>query len=227
VRVHRIDSSARAVLIVGSALLYLLVLVIGIRVYDTTTPLRVDARADRAFTSPRITDALADHHLGRLHSSHFLGHLVDLGGPPTVIVLSALLAAVALARRDAFGMLLCALAPSAAGVLTEFIGKPLVDRTVGFQTSPVYPSGHVTGAAAVAAVAVALAYRYGGRMAVVAVAPIAAVLPVLVSVGVVGRTSHYATDAVGGLAIGVATTIVAVLVTDAVDRRAKARATVS
>jgi undecaprenyl-diphosphatase len=210
------------VLVAGSVFLYLLVAIVGIRVYGTATPLRVDARADRVFTSPRITGALAEHHLARLQSSRFLGHLVDLGAPQTVIILSLLLAAVAFTRRDAAGVLLCALAPLAAGVLTELVGKPLVDRTLGRGVG-VYPSGHVTGAAAVAAVAVALAYRYGGRRAAVAVVPVAALLPLLVSVGVIGRAYHYATDAIGGLAVGVATAIVAVLVIDAIERYARAR----
>ena len=109
------------------------------------------------------------------------------------------------------------MAPLGAAVLTELVAKPIVDRTL-VTTAPVYPSGHVTGAAAVAAVSVALAYRYSGRRAAVAVAPVAALLPLLVSVGVVGRAYHYATDAIGGLAVGVATAIVAVLVIDALER---------
>jgi membrane-associated phospholipid phosphatase len=210
------------VLVVGAVFLYLLVAVIGIRVYGTATPLRVDARADRVFTSTRVTDALADHHLARLKSSHFLGRLVDLGAPQTVIVLSLLLAAVAIARRDAAGVLFCALAPLAAGGLTELVGKPLVDRTLG-RGAAVYPSGHVTGAAAVATVAVALAYRYGGRRAAVAAAPIAALLPLFVSIGVIGRAYHYATDAIGGLGVGVATAIAAVVLIDAIERYGRAR----
>ncbi len=192
-------------LLVGSALFYLLVLIIGVRVSHTVKPLAVDIDAYRALRSVR-----------------FLARFVELGAAPAVVTLSVILGGFALTRRDAFGALVCALAPAAGEVLTQWVAKPLFGRRLPWHTD-VYPSGHVTGAAAVATVAVVLAYRYGGRRAARAAAPVAACLPLVVSVGVILRIYHYATDAVGGFAVGAATAMVVVLVADAVERRAAAR----
>ena len=191
-------------LLVGSALLYLVVLILGARVSHGAKPLAIDIDLYRALRSVR-----------------FLARGVDLGSAPTVTALSGLLAVFALERRDAFGVVVCALGPAAAGALTQWVAKPLVGRRLPWHTD-VYPSGHVTGAAALAVVALVLAYRYGGRRAALAAAPIAVCVPLVVGVGVIMRVYHYATDAIGGLAIGAATAIVVVLVVDAVERRTTA-----
>ena len=192
-------------MLVGSALLYLVVLILGARVSHGVKPLAVDIDLYRALRSVR-----------------FLTRFVDLGSAPTVAVLSGVLGVFALERRDAFGVVVCVLGPAAAGALTQWVAKPLVGRRLPWHTN-VYPSGHVTGAAAVAVVALVLAHRYGGRRTALAVAPIALCVPLVVAVGVIMRVYHYATDAIGGLAIGVATAVVVVLVADAVERRATAR----
>ena len=189
----------------ASAVLYLLVLVIGARVSHTAKPLRFDIDAYRG-----------------LHSVRFLARFVDLGSAPTVAIVAVLLGVFALERRDRFGVVVCALGPAAAGALTQWVAKPLVGRRLPWHAD-VYPSGHVGGAAAVAVVAVALAYRYGGRRAALAAGPIALCVPLVVAAGVTLRVYHYATDAIGGLAMGVATATVVVLVVDAVERRATAR----
>jgi hypothetical protein len=59
------------------ALLYLLVVIIGLRVHATASPLRVDAEAVRLLNSSRVNAVLLRHHLGRLHSQRFLGRLVE------------------------------------------------------------------------------------------------------------------------------------------------------
>jgi membrane-associated phospholipid phosphatase len=192
-------------LLVGSALLYLVVLILGARVSHGVKPLAVDIDLYRALRSVR-----------------FLGRFVDLGSAPTVAILSVVLGVFALERRDAFGVVICALGPATAAALTLWVAKPLYGRRLPWHTD-VYPSGHATGAAAVAVVALVLAYRYGGRRTALAAAPIALFVPLVVAVGVIVRVYHYATDAIGGLAIGAATAIVVVLVADAVERRATAR----
>lgn len=192
-------------LLVGAALLYLLVLIVGARVAHTAKPLGVDVDAYRA-----------------LHSVRFLARFVDLGSAPTVAIVAMVLGVFALERRDAFGVVICALAPATAGALTQWVAKPLFGRTLLLHAD-VYPSGHVCGAAAAAVVALVLAYRYGGRRVALAAAPIAVCAPLFVAAGVTLRVYHYATDAVGGFAIGAATAMVVVLVADAVERRAAAR----
>src|SRR5206468_3648905 len=81
----------------------------------------------------------------------------------------------------------------------------IVDRTMG--SGLAYPSGHVTGAAALATVAVLLAHRQWGRRAARSVAVAAATLPLVVGAGVVRLGWHYATDVVGGAAVGTATVL--------------------
>jgi membrane-associated phospholipid phosphatase len=185
-------------LLVVAALLYVGVLIIGARVSHTGKPLGIDLDVYRA-----------------LRSIRFLGRFVDLGSAPTVALLAVVLGVFALERRDAFGVVVCALAPAAAGALTQWVAKPVFGRSLPWHAD-VYPSGHVTGAAAMAVVAVVLAYRYGGRRVARAVAPIALSVPVVVAIAVTVRVYHYATDAVGGMAIGLATAIVVVVGADAV-----------
>jgi membrane-associated phospholipid phosphatase len=134
---------------------------------------------------------------------------------------AVVLAAVAAQRKDRLGLLMCVIGPAVPVFLTEYLAKPAFDRMLGVH-GPVYPSGHVTGASAVAMVAVALAYRYGGRAAALLTAPIAALLPALVSLGVIGEYYHYATDAFGGGAVGVATVLTTAMILDAAERRAAA-----
>src|SRR5205807_1025994 len=73
-----------------------------------------------------------------------------------------------------------------------------------------FPSGHVTGAAALAAVILALAVRAWGRRAVWLAVP-ALALPLGVSAGVVRARFHYATDALGGIAMGFSAVLVVVV----------------
>src|SRR5207244_3313411 len=125
----------------------------------------------------------ADQHF-RLFS-----RLTWLGSPIFVASAAGVLAVVTFARRDWFSAALCVVGPGAAGFLTEFVLKPMVERQKGSGFS--FPSGHTTGSAALAALVVLLAYRRGGlRLAAVAAAP-AACLPLIVSLSVVRVGYHY------------------------------------
>ncbi len=146
--------------------------------------------------------------------------LADLGDPAVVAVL------VLLSRWPPGGALGagCGAGPSrpvVAAALTEYVVKPLVDRHLNGYLA--YPSGHITGFAAVALTVVVLAARPIGRplprRLAGTVAALAALLVVACGVGLVAQRYHYATDVVGGVCLSAAVVSVAALALDAVAGR--------
>jgi membrane-associated phospholipid phosphatase len=117
--------------------------------------------------------------------------------------------------------------PAAAGV-TEFVIKPLVDRTVYDNLS--FPSGHTTGVAAVASVVVVLLLGpLRPPLPAVARAVLAclcAALTAAVAIALVVLGRHYFTDTVGGAAVGVSVVLVAALVIDYLASRPEKHETV-
>ena len=210
VRRRRRLAALAAALFVGAALL-------GLRVEGGTGPLRVDQAGSRVLQSRRLAAALARHHLGRLDSPQLFDRLVWLGSPFFVALASLGFCLWAWHRRDRLGAAVALLGPFVALVITEVVAKPIVDRTKG--NGLAYPSGHVTGATALAAVAVVLAYRHWGHRFAARVALVAAALPLLVGAGVVRLGWHYATDVVGGLAVGAASVLGVALALSVLETR--------
>ncbi|MCU1449708.1 MAG: putative rane protein, partial [Acidimicrobiales bacterium] len=207
------DAGWRRALIALAVVLLVLVALVGLHVRGGTTPLRVDRAGSR----------IAGEQLGRLDSPQLLDKVVWLGSLNFVVPMMAATALWAWRRRDRFGMALSVVGPVVALVITEVIAKPLVDRTNGGALA--YPSGHVTGATAIATVAVLLAYRHWGRDRALQVAVVASLVPLAVGVGVVRLGWHYATDAAGGAAVGVAAVLAtAVVLARFEDRRTGAAA---
>jgi membrane-associated phospholipid phosphatase len=185
-----------------------------VRVAHTTGPLHVDQLGARVVDKPQIP-----------HTRRAFRGLVWLGSPQFVAGAVALLAAWRLVRRDILGAATAVVASLLAIALTELVAKPLIGRrsTSGGHAFA-FPSGHVTGAAALAAVVVALAVREWGRRAAWLAVP-ALLLPLGVSAGVVRAGFHYATDALGGIAMGFSAVLVVVVACAAYeDRRATRRA---
>ena len=122
--------------------------------------------------------------------------------------------------RDRVGVLLALVGPPVAVVLTEAVGKPGVARPEGYMAANAFPSGHVTAMAAIAATVALLAYRRWGPRGLASVAPVAALLPLVMTVVVTRLHSHDFTDGLGGIAVGVGTiAAVAVLLSAAFERR--------
>jgi membrane-associated phospholipid phosphatase len=171
-------------------------------------------RLDRALDL-RIKARLADHH-------HLLDHLVHLGDPQTVIAFVLLLAIVAGIRDRWRAVALVIVGTTVAVALTELILKPLVGRHIGQALS--FPSGHTTGAFAIAIAAVVLLFADRGVRP-----PLRAVLIVLslglaagVAAAVVGLGFHYTTDTVGGFCVALGSVLgVAVLIDYVADRRSQ------
>jgi membrane-associated phospholipid phosphatase len=185
--------------------------VLGARFTGIATPSDIDRAVD-----PRLTSWLGGHY--RLAED-----LVKIGGPVSVTVLTVLLVAALLYLHRPRGALLAALASPVASVLTEWVLKPIVERTRGGSLS--YPSGHATGIFAVATVVVVLvldgvpprlpvAARLTGAIGALALATVVAAASVAVG-------DHYATDTLGGACVAVATVLIIGLIVDAVaDARA-------
>jgi len=142
---------------------------------------------------------------------HLLSLAARLGSPAAVVGGSVLLALLCLLGRRPRAALFALLAAPAAGAVTEFVLKPAVHREQHVNAL-LFPSGHTTGAFALAmTVVVLLLPREDTRLLpaiarlVVAVAALA--VAAVVAVAVVALGWHYVTDAVGG----VVTAIVVVL----------------
>ena len=140
----------------------------------------------------------------------------SLGNPaPAAVTCAVLVLACALTRRYR-GALLVMIAAPLAGVVTEYILKPLLHRTISGYLA--FPSGHVTGVSTMAVAAVVL-------LAGPARPPLPAPLRWLLSavalltvpaaaLWVVIRHYHYFTDTIGGAAVGTGTVLLTALTLD-------------
>ena len=168
-------------------------------------PLRVDNVASRIVDSARLASVLGMLHGEPPWSPGLLRSLAGTGLPAAAAAVVVGFAYVAWRRRDGEGLVLCLVAPGMAVLLTDVVAKPIVGRRLGGGLA--YPSGHATGAAAVAVMALLLFSRWGGPRALVWFSPVALLLPVLMGLALVRFGWHYPTDVVGGTAMGAATVL--------------------
>lgn len=147
----------------------------------------------------------ADRWAGRLIGSEprstALRVLADLGDPFVVAVAAVVTAVISLMRRDAGRAVACLAGPALAGVLTEFVFKPLVDGN-GVVLS--YPSGHTTGVAALVSVAILASFRWRVIVAALGAAVLVAVCGAVIALG-----WHTLTEAVAGAFVGSGSVLVA------------------
>ena len=142
-----------------------------------------------------------------------------------VVVCVALVLACMLTRRYR-GALLVAIAAPLAGAVTEYLLKPLFDRTISGHLA--FPSGHLT-AVSTAAVAVVVLLAGPSRPPLPPtlrwLLSAAALLTVpAAALAVVIEHYHYFTDTVGGTAVGTATVLATALVVDGAFARRGRRA---
>lgn len=140
----------------------------------------------------------------------------ELADPRQTTEITVALVLACLVTRRWRGALLVAVAIPAAGALTEYLLKPLFDRTLDGHLE--FPSGHSTGAFAMAAVCVVLLLGplrpplpdTLRKFLAVAVALTA----VSVAVAVVALDFHYFTDTVAGAAVGTGVVLATALLLD-------------
>lgn len=167
---------------------------------------------------PGWLDASVDNWIQSSLGGHpgALSVLAGLGGPLPVTVATAAVASACLTTRRVRGALLAVIAVPAAAGTTEFVIKPLVDRTRYDVLS--FPSGHTTGISAVAAVVVVLLIGpLRPPLPAVLRVPLAclgAVLAAAVAISLVGLDVHYFTDTVAGSAVGISVVLGTALILD-------------
>jgi len=193
--------------------LYGIVAVLAVRVRGSNSPLRVDRVVSRLVGSRRWWSRLRQLRVAVLWLRVGVRPLVSYGLPAAAVVLALGLAVLAWRRSDPRSAALCLVGPALAVVLTDTVLKPLVDRHSGAALA--YPSGHATGAAAVATVVLFLLHRWGGWRITLRLAPLALALPVAMGIALVRLAFHYPTDVVGGTAMGAATVVVVAVLLDA------------
>ena len=186
----------------------LVTLVLGVRYANTTGPGRIDRNFD-----VRIKARLADHH-------GLLERLVNLGDPQVIVAWSILLSLVCLLLRRWRGALLCLVGPAIAGGLTDYILKPLINRDYG-GAGYSFPSGHTTGAFAVAICVIVLLLNrnelYIELRVLLGLVGIG--LAAGVATGVVGLGYHYTTDTIGGFCVALGVVLALAILIDAFAER--------
>ena len=179
---------------------------LGVRVMNLRGPLPVDNAVDQ-----RV--------IYRFQSFRpALQAVVQLGSPVGVGLLSLVLAVACLIWRRRKGALLIAVGPATAGVLTEYVLKPLISREKGVGLA--FPSGHTTGSIAVAAVLAILLLPYGELASISrrqrwTLALLGLILVSGVPLALIVLQYHYVTDIVAGFAVASAVVFLIALGIDA------------
>jgi membrane-associated phospholipid phosphatase len=145
---------------------------------------------------PVLLDPWVFAALRPVHHSGLLVTVTRLGSP-FVVMAAAGAGCLATLRRNWPRAVALLVGPVAAVVVSDWVMKPVVDRTYADVVS--FPSGTVTAVAAVATVAV-LATPDPWRSLVAA---LGGTVTVLEAMSVVALRWHYPTDALAGLAVGV------------------------
>ena len=175
-------------MVVGTALLGLSALA-GYAFVHRPWPNRLDVWGYRAFPADS--------------ASRWAHDLVTLGSLTALVAGVVIVFAIGL-LRDWVRAIACASAPLVAVLVVQDLAKPLVGRHIGIAGGTSYPSGTV---AAVAALATAFTLVMP-RLLRPAMAVVAAVATIGVSMAVVVLRWHYPTDALGGIGVGVGSVLV-------------------
>lgn len=187
------------------------VAVLGVHYADDISPGRIDS----------AIDGRVRHHLqGHLR---FLHHLAALGGPLSVSIGCAVLAAVLFSTGRRRAALLAIVGPAVAAGLAEFVLKPLINRRL--HDFLAFPSGHTTGAVSVAVVIVVVLLGPSRPAWPPVVRYLLAAAALLVAVGVatalIGSGYHYSTDTLGGFCVAVAAVLTVAWTIDALSVRSE------
>ena len=150
---------------------------------------------------------------------HLLSLAARLGSPAVVVGGSVGLALLWLAAGRRRAALFALVAAPAAGAATELVLKPAVHRQV-HPEALLFPSGHTTGAFALALTVVVLLLpreqtRLLPALAGMVIGIAALAVAAVVAVAVVALGWHYVTDAVGGVVTAVVVVLGAAAIIDA------------
>jgi membrane-associated phospholipid phosphatase len=151
--------------------------------------------------------------------------LLDVSEPLLTLGIILLVAGAAAVARRWDLLIVAAIGPATAVVLTEYVLKDLVSRYLDVPGLPsqflldeyggAFPSGHETGVASAALLLlVALGLLRLARAARVLIVGLLVVWILLAALGLVRNGYHYATDTIGAVAVSVATVLTVALATD-------------
>lgn len=194
--------------------------VLAVRFAGTSAPGRFDRAVDN-----RLMLHVGGFQLGFAHL-RLADVLVNLGNPWLIGMMSLVIASLMFGLRRWRAALLALLAAPVAGVCTEWLFKPLVDRRL-FASGFAFPSGHTTGAFSVAFLIALLMLgdqvpRLSRAMRILASA-VALVLALGTAVGLVASHYHYTTDTIGGACVALVVVGGLAVVIDAVASRLSVR----
>jgi membrane-associated phospholipid phosphatase len=183
-------------------------LALAVRYYGRGVAGRTDGFAEG------VLDGVADGRRGLFRL------VVDIGDPLPVVLITALVAGIALALRRRRHAILVVAATGLTGVATTVL-KPVVGRTIN--GSLAFPSGHTAAATALGLVVALLVVSLvdaGDRTAAVLTVTGAVVAGTGMGVALVAADIHYTTDTIGGFCVAVAVVIASALLIERVaDQR--------
>jgi undecaprenyl-diphosphatase len=186
-------------------------LVLGLHFAHQSEPGRIDAALGN-----RLNWHFGEHR-------DVLAQLVHIGNPASIVIMSVVLAGLLALAGWWRAVVFALVAPVLAGAVTDFILKPLVDRRIGPDAALAFPSGHTTGAAAVAVVAAVVLLdpdRPALRLLVrIVLAAFALGVAIAVAFALVVLRYHYLTDVIGGVAVAVSVVLLVAFALDGLAER--------
>lgn len=151
--------------------------------------------------------------------------MVQLTDRWAIVLAAAIIAGLALLARRVDLAALCVAAPLAATGLTEYVLKPIFDRSVPLVArltgveAKAYPSGHETAVSSVLVLLALILLRARLPVVLKAGGLVALTSYYVVTVfGLVGQYYHYLTDTLGALAVAIAVVLGGALAIDRVRR---------
>ena len=175
----------------------------------------------RALRLNRLVDERLQRRLER--HAHVLEVARGLGGRDALIVGSLCLAVAGLLRHQGRAALVVLVALPASAALTERVLKPFVTGAAPTHSHPSFPSGHTTGAAALAVATLILLLPAPGEGAARRKRPLRLLLAGLVvaleassAVAVIALGTHTTSSALGGCLVASSVVLAAALGLDAV-----------
>ena len=137
--------------------------------------------------------------------------ITHVGDTVTVALVDATVVVVALVKRRyriaAFAGIAGVLTWTVRVALRDVVGRPRPDDGFWPAEGLAFPSGHTTNSTAMTIIVVVAAWPYLSRRWRPVVVTVAAAVPLLVGLSRVAGGVHWPSDALGGLLLGVATTV--------------------
>lgn len=176
----------------------LVALLVGLKLRDNPYPTGQDLWGWRASSSSTMWRILDVPFLG--HARSVVNDFAPVACPGSAIALGlGLFLAFRWMGRPRTAVF-CLAAPALSLALAEWLGKPFFHRTLG--STLAYPSGHTTATVSAGFVIVLLAWRSGGLRRAALVGALWMIPAISMVLFLLIRRSHYPSDLVGGVGIG-------------------------